>query len=494
MITTNKARVFRTRRLSTASVAALLIAVAGCRPSDGPATPSSQTTLTIGFGLSTGVTAQAGIRQTARNISLEGLVAIGRDGRPQPWLAKSWTMSSNGLVLRMELRPGATFHNGQLVTASVVRDILVRQPPIQLGPAFGDIAEVRALADTTVEFSLTRPSAFLLEGLDGFIEQPSTVSIGTGPFQVASSDDQQMELRSNENYYLGKPFIDRILIRPYASVRSAWAEMLRGRVDMLYEVGLDALDSLEPSKDARVFVHQRPYSYVVLLNFRNPVFASKEFRRKLNAAIDRQTLVTETLQGHATPADGPVWPGHWAYENGLPTFRYKPEKISPAPKRFTCLFADASLERLGLGMQRQLRAVGVDLELELVSIDDWYERIKKGDFDAVLADAVSGPNLVRPYLVWHSEGPLNYGRFNGTNVDAALDAIRTAPNDDAYKAGVAAFQKAIIDDPPAIFLAWSERARAVSTRFAVPAEPGRDILPTLRLWRPATDKPAMSPN
>jgi hypothetical protein len=49
---------------------------------------------------------------------------------------------------------------------------------------------------------------------------------------------------------------------------------------------------------------------------------------------------------------------------------------------------------------------------------------------------------------------------------------------------VAALQRAIVDDPPAIFLAWSQRARAVSTRFHVPVEPGRDILSTLRLWRP----------
>jgi hypothetical protein len=42
----------------------------------------------------------------------------------------------------------------------------------------------------------------------------------------------------------------------------------------------------------------------------------------------------------------------------------------------------------------------------------------------------------------------------------------------------------MVDDPPAIFLAWSERARAISTRFDVPVEPGRDILSTLRLWRP----------
>ena len=51
----------------------------------------------------------------------------------------------------------------------------------------------------------------------------------------------------------------------------------------------------------------------------------------------------------------------------------------------------------------------------------------------------------------------------------------------------------MIDDPPAIFLAWSERARAVSKRFVVPdAEPGRDILSTLRFWKPAEDAAARS--
>ncbi len=78
--------------------------------------------------------------------------------------------------------------------------------------------------------------------------------------------------------------------------------------------------------------------------------------------------------------------------------------------------------------------------------------------------------------------------------DAALDGIRHAPDDGAYKDGVAAFQRAIIDDPPAIFLAWSERARAVSTRFEVPVEPGRDVLSTLRFWRPVGDRLQASRN
>ena len=62
--------------------------------------------------------------------------------------------------------------------------------------------------------------------------------------------------------------------------------------------------------------------------------------------------------------------------------------------------------------------------------------------------------------------------------------VDRAPDEGSYKVAVGTFLNAIVNDPPAIFLAWSERARAVSTRFQVPTETGRDILGAIRLFRP----------
>jgi hypothetical protein len=57
-------------------------------------------------------------------------------------------------------------------------------------------------------------------------------------------------------------------------------------------------------------------------------------------------------------------------------------------------------------------------------------------------------------------------------------------------------QQAFVDDPPAILLAWGERARAVSKRFVVqPPDPQRpDVLATLRLWKPRNDNRFASRN
>jgi peptide/nickel transport system substrate-binding protein len=342
---------------------------------------------------------------------------------------------------------------------------------------------------------LKRRSNLLLEGLDLLIQPKGELPVGTGPFLVRAMGDR-IEMLANETYHEGPPAISQIVFTPYSSVRSAWADMLRGRIDMLYDVGVDALDSLEPSKNAKVFTFQRPYAYLVTFNMRRPVFRSQAVRQALNAAINRNELVSTAFHGHGTPADGPVWPQHWAYQASFPTFKYDPRPIAAngAPLSFTCLYFDPTHERLGLVVQRQLQEVGVSMKLEYVKYENVFARLEAGDFDAFLTDVGIAPTMLRPFLFLYSRSPLNWGRFASASVDNALDGIRHAVDDARYQSGVAAFQHAVIDDPPAIFLAWSERARAVSTRFIVPAEPGRDILSTLRLWRPSTDNQGATRN
>jgi peptide/nickel transport system substrate-binding protein len=311
---------------------------------------------------------------------------------------------------------------------------------------------------------------------------------GTGPFYVTESGESRIELAANENYHFGKPVIQRISIRPYSTLRAAWADMLRGEVDMLYEIGVDALDFVKPSKSIQVYEHQRNYADVVLFNVQKPFLKDRVLRQSLNAAIDRNELVMQILGGHGAPAESALWPQHWAYDTTAPKFQYDPKVLKERLPKLSCLFADQSLERLALAVQRQLQAVGVDVGLEFMPIDALYTRVQSGEFDLVLADALLGPNILRPYQFWYPGSTNNWGRYNNAAVSTALDRVRHARDDDEYRTGVSLFQRAMFDDPPAIFLAWTERARAVSSRFEVPVEPGRDVLGTLRLWRPAADK------
>ena len=101
-----------------------------------------------------------------------------------------------------------------------------------------------------------------------------------------------------------------------------------------------------------------------------------------------------------------------------------------------------------------------------------------------MTEVISGPTLFRPYLVWYTSSPFNWGHFGNATIDRSLDEVRQAPSEAAYRIAAGRLQHAFMDDPPAIFLAWSVRARAVSKRFDVQADEGRDVLSTIRLWKP----------
>src|SRR5690606_28433435 len=48
------------------------------------------------------------------------LLRYGEDFEPQPYLAESWSFSEDSKVLTLKLRSGATFHDGQPITAEDV--------------------------------------------------------------------------------------------------------------------------------------------------------------------------------------------------------------------------------------------------------------------------------------------------------------------------------------------------------------------------------------
>lgn len=469
--------------MTAAAIVLSLAWLAACAGSPEPAPP--RPTLRIGFGLTSGVNPAGGIRQAARNLALEGLVRSSRTGRPQPWLADSWSLSDDGLMLHIRLKPDVRFHDGQPLTAETVRASLVAQLEANMGPVAGDIRSITAVSPLELTIAMHRRSTFVLEALDVGIAAPGHPLAGTGPFSAGTpAGNGAITMQANDAYREGPPGLAGVSFQPYTSVRAAWADLLRGEVDMLYEVGIDALDSLETSTRVRVFTHPRNYAYQLILNVRRPALRDPQVRRLLNAAIDRHAIVQQVLGGHGRPADGPVLPDHWAHDPTAPRFTYAPQPLA-APLRITCLFGDGSLERLAVALQRQLQAVGVEMTLERVGVDQIYDRTSRGDFDVILADVAAGPTLVRPLWFWYSQAQFNWGGYSNADVDHALDRVREARDDAAYRAGVAAFERAMVADPPAVFVAWSERARAVSTAFDVPAEPGRDVLGSLPSWRPA---------
>jgi peptide/nickel transport system substrate-binding protein len=449
------------------------------------------TVLRVGVAQFSMTNPNSGIRQLNQLLSVESLGRLGEDGRVEPQIADKWALTDGGRTLRVTLKPGVKFHDGSVMDADSVAGILPDALRGVAGPVLDDVDHIRAVGADKIEIGFRRPSPLLVESLEVQVRKPGQAIVATGPFMTAAGSTS--DLVANPAYYLPAPKIERLTIRNFASIRAAWAELLRNNIDMLYEVGPDALDSLESSTSVSTFRFTRRYQFTIAMNSAASALKPAAIRRALNMAIDRGQLVRQSLNGHGVPSSGPIWPKYWALQDNATPLLFDPGQAAAAlgakNLHFTCLIpADQVYERIGLELKHQLAAIGVEMDLRSTTTDALFEAQKTGNYEAVLMEGISGPTLLRIYQLWHSRGAGNPGKLGNATVDTALDRVRHSETEPEYRLAVTALQDAFRDDPPAIFLSWSERARAVSKRFIVPApESGRDILGTLRLWTPRND-------
>lgn len=455
-----------------------------------------------------------GIDEFARALSVEGLVRVGNDGHPVPWLAKDWKWEENQMRLRIQLRPDVFLHDGTPLNAELAASLLAQGIQTEdnraLNPALDDIASIAADGELDVIVALSRPSPLLLADLTMPLRTGEKREIGTGPFRIRSSRVEKVELEAFDRYYLGKPTVSEVVITPFDTLRTAWASLLRGELDVVSDVPADAVELIR-NDDVQVIPYPRRYQYLLVFNSRREVLRPAAVRKAMNLAVDRQALLDDVLQGRGTPSTGPIWPQYWAYDSSVQPYPFDPEQASvlldaagfPLPRRavpgelptrfrFTCLVPEnfAVYERIALEIQRNLLDIGVDMEVRSVTPKEFGASIGSGNFDAILFDMISGPTPSRAYIFWRSrrsfEGPYNVFGYENAEAERLFTVVNTSSNDAAVRSATGRLQQVMSNDPPALFLAWNERARAIRRDFAIP-EGGGDPLNSLWRWKPAAE-------
>jgi ABC-type transport system substrate-binding protein len=131
----------------------------------------------------------------------------------------------------------------------------------------------------------------------------------------------------------------------------------------------------------------------------------------------------------------------------------------------------------------------------VVPIQELDARVRAGRFDAMLIDSViSGPTVGRSYMFWRSArrfpGGLNFFGYEDVEAERLFDVMRTSTNEIATESAFSRLQERLLDNPPALFLAWNERSRAVRRDFQIVQDPRRDPAdPVYTMWRWTTTVP-----
>ena len=384
------------------------------------------------------------------------LVTFDSMGQPTPELANVWAISIDGLTYTVQIKPDVKWHDGTDLT---VKDVAFSVDLLKAGgegvPAdlqrFWNEIEVTILNDTTIQFQLPEPYApfidylsfgivpeHILGGLSGEELRNSKFNIepvGSGPFKFDSliSENQKITgivLVRNEDYYNTPANLEKVTLLFFPDSTAALEAYKTGKVQGISKVDAAALPGALAEKRLNMYTSRLPRLSMVMFNLKanNLAFLQDpKVRSALYGAINKQYIVSNIWGGQVIPADGPIFPGTWAYMGNPYPVPYSPEtsmthlteagyKLSSdaatirldkndVPMEFTLLFPDTATHKLvAEEIQRGWDALGIKIDIVGVTFDDLINnRLKNRDFQAALVDLdLSNYPDPDPYPFWDS--------------------------------------------------------------------------------------------
>lgn len=377
-------------------------------------------------------------------------------------------------TLRVKVREGVKFHNGDEMTADdvvftferIINENAIEYPEPHSSPRKGLITPLESIEkvdDYTVIMHFNAPwppamqllvhqqivpKAYLEEvGTEGFIKNP----VGTGPFKFVAARDglDEIEMERFDDYYGGSPelepvgpaCVDRVIFRviPEASTRAA--ALLAGEVQIIQAVPSDMIGRLSEIDNIVVKTAAGTQPKWVELNVGQPPFDDVRVRQALNYLIDKDLLIEEIYGGRAVALPGPLSPYNNFVNKNLQLYPYDPDKAMQllAEAGWTDSNGDGILDKdgqpfsftldtleehrgLAEAVANLLQDAGIDASVRFWEYSVIQQQLLAGERQAYLDDW--GDSAFDPVghfeAKWHGyvEGqPLGRGNFSTYNND-----------------------------------------------------------------------------
>jgi peptide/nickel transport system substrate-binding protein len=457
-----------------------------------------------------------------------------------PLLARSWSRRDS-VTLVFELDPRARWQDGVPVTARDVVFTVTRAKNPAVAPRLADllrrIKAVEAEGDHRVIFRFSEPypeqfydatfhvaplPSHLLDSLpveavarSSFVTQP----VGSGPYRlVRSVAGQFVELAANPRFFLGKPRLERVIIRAAADPEARLNMVLGGQADAIDNVvpPLDNIRRISADSTLRVIPVPSPTVGFLLFNQRDPrdsarshrVLSDVRVRRAITLGLDRHLMVRAVFGSYGEVPYGPVSPILWIRHHAPRAAR---QNIAEArrllaqagwrdsdgdgtldrggqPLTLTLSLPNTSAIRrqMSLLAQEQLRQLGIKLDLQQLEFPLWLERRSAGRFDIDFGATSQDPSPSGLSQGWSCRGGTNVAKYCSPRTDSLLDrAVTGRGGSDPAETWVAVLRQ-IEADAPATFLYAPSYVYAVKRRFQNVTISPTSSWQQLRLWSDGT--------
>jgi nickel transport system substrate-binding protein len=270
----------------------------------------------------------------AQNLLFEGLVFLGQDGKPQPWLAKSWTVSPDGTLYTFKLRDDVKFSDGTKFDAHTAKENF--DALLDNGSRHGWLESVRlmmeviksgkdpvrAIDDYTLEIEFSKPYfPFIIElGVtrpfrmlspacfkDGTTKNGTACLVGTGSYLLKTNKiDEHSEFVRNPLYYGKQPAIEKIVAKVVPDNQARLLALENGEIDMIYGTNLINPKAYERFSQKKGFggALSNPVSTrMMILNTTSKNLSDVRVRQALQHLTNKQIISDKIMLGLEAPAD-----------------------------------------------------------------------------------------------------------------------------------------------------------------------------------------------
>jgi len=475
----------------------------------GATVAATKTSLVLGMsvepqGLDPTVSAPVAIGQVTWQNIFEGLVAIDKDGKIVPQLAKSWEISGDGLIYTFKLQQGVKFHDGEDFDSAVAKFALdrARGPESTNGQKrfFAAIDTIDTPDKQTLVLKLKERNGSLLYWLGWpasvmvgtqSAANDKTTPIGTGPFKFVSwTKGDRVELVANPGYWntQTKLGLDKVTFRFIADAQAQAAALKSGDVDAFPEFAApEMMEGFKEDTKLVTVIGNTELKVVAGMNNTRKPFDDKRVRQALMMAIDRSTVIDGAWSGFGTAIGSHYTPNDRGYIDLTGTYPYDPEKAKALlaeagyPNGFTFTIKTPQMPyapRSAEIMQAMFAEIGVTMTIEPTEFPaKWVQDVFKGtDYDMTIV-AHAEPMDIEIY----ARDPYYFNYKNPAFTDTIKKIELTADTVEQEKLYGEA-QKILADDVPALFLfvmpklgVWNAKLKGLWESEPIPSNVLTDV-------------------
>jgi len=328
-----------------------------------------------------------------------------------PSMAEKVENAADGMSITVTIKKGIKFHDGTEVTADDVVFSFNRYAATGAGQGFmAYIATtLEKVDDYTVKLMKNYPAAKAEDCLAFVPIVPKTIvekdavafdkaPIGCGPYKFVSYENNELiTLESFEEYFGGKPAIKTLKAKVISDPSTAAIALEAGEIDVLYNVSSMDLANLEST--GKFSIDKAPSINISYVEFKSgELMTNKKLREALFHAINPEDALIAGADGDGIIATDLFAPSTMGKMSGLVTYsntfdldkakQLLAESGFDTSKKITITTSNfmPTGPKTIQSVSNNLKAIGIDTEVEILDLNTFYERYMTGDFEILVSE------------------------------------------------------------------------------------------------------------